>query len=94
MKTKLFIQKKIKNHFILEKLYNSKKFTDDEFLYLFKNNELKMNGIPLRKGGKEKILEKRRILLSNTMFSIVEEEVAKAIKEDFWKDMVEFSLID
>lgn len=75
MKIKEFIELKIKNNSLYEKIYKSGEFTDSEFLYLFPNNQLKMHGLPLKRGGRKKKQLKRRIILSQPMFSIIEEVV-------------------
>ena len=89
-KTNNFLQIEInkpKNR-LLKELYERNNFSNEELLYLFPNNKLKRNGLPMKRGGSKKKKLKVRILRSQPMFNIiediVEETLCKSWKEDFW----------
>lgn len=60
-KIELFLQKELKKpkNRLLKELYERKNFNNEELLYLFSNNKLKRNGLPMKRGGKKK--EKKNI---------------------------------
>lgn len=89
-KIDLFLQREIKKpkNRLLKELYERNNFSNEELLYLFPNNKLKRNGLPMKRGGSKKKKLKVRILRSQPMFNIiediVEETLCKSWKEDHW----------
>lgn len=59
-KIELFLQKEIKKpkNRLLKELYERNNFCNEKLLYLFSNNKLKRNGLPMKKGCKRKKLER------------------------------------
>ena len=91
-KIELFLQKEIKKpkNRLLKELYERNNFSNKELLYLFPNNKLKRNGLPMKRGGSKKKKKIRKILRSQPFFNIIEdvieETLCKSWKEDPWFD--------
>ena len=96
-KIELFLQKEIKKpkNCLLKELYERNNFSNEELLYLFPNNKLKRNGLPMKRGSSKKRKQKVKILRSQPFFNIIEdvieETLCKSWKEDPWfNKFVEF----
>ena len=90
-KVELFLQKeinKLKNR-LLKELYERNNFSNEEILYLFPNNKLKHNGLPMKKGGRKK-KEKLKIIRSQHLFNIIEDIIEETICKD-WKENAWFN---
>jgi len=77
-KIDLFLQKEIQKQpktSLLRELYDRKNFKNEELLYLFPNNKLKRNGLPMKKGGSKKKKKIRRMLRDQRLFNIFEDIV-------------------
>lgn len=89
-KIELFLQNEIKKpkNRLLKELYERKNFNNEELLYLFSNNKLKRNGLPMKRGGSKKRKCKLKIIHSQPMFNIIEdiieETLCKSWKENSW----------
>ena len=68
-------QKKKLKYSLLGELYERNNFSNEELLYLFPNNKLKCNGLPMKRGGKKKKKNKLKILRSQQLFNIIEDIV-------------------
>lgn len=81
IKIELFIQKEIKKpkNRLLKELYERNNFSNEELLYLFPNNKLKRNGLPMKRGGKKKKKMKIKILRSQSLFNILEDVIEETI---------------
>lgn len=79
-KIELFLQKEIKNpkNRLLKELYERNNFSNEKLLYLFSNNKLKRNGLPMKKGGLKK-KEIRKIIRSQQLFNIIEDIIEETI---------------
>ena len=77
-KIDLFLQKEIQKqsrYSLLRELYERKCFSNEELLYLFPNNKLKRNGLPLKRGGSKKKKKIIRMLHDKRLFNILEDIV-------------------
>lgn len=95
MDIKNFIKKKTNKNKFYNLLYQTGKFSDYDFLYLFSNNELKMNNLPLKRGNRIKKTKKKRMrmYLSKSMFEIVENLIDQEIEKNshlFFGNFVDF----
>lgn len=96
-KIDLFLQKEIKkpkNH-LLKELYKRNNFNKEELLYLFPNNKLKRNGLPMKRGGSKKKKEKLKIIRSQPLFNIIEDIIEETIcknwnEEPWFNKFVDF----
>ena len=85
-KVDLFLQKEIQKqskHSLLRELYERKCFSNEELLYLFPNNKLKRNGLPLKRGGSKKKKKIRRMLHDKRFFNIIEDIVDDILASKF-----------
>lgn len=82
-KIELFLQKEIKKpkNRLLKELYERNNFCNEKLLYLFSNNKLKRNGLPMKRGCKRK-KEIRKILHSQPLFNIIEDIIEETICKD------------
>ena len=96
-KIDLFIQKEIQKqpkHSLLKELYERKCFSNEELLYLFPNNKLKRNGLPLKRGGSKKKKKIIRMLHEQRLFNIIEDVIddiltSKLESNQFFKEFVD-----
>lgn len=87
-KIELFLQKEIKKpkNRLLKELYERNNFCNEELLYLFPNNKLKHNGLPIKRGGSKKRKKKVKILRSQPFFNIIEDVIEETLRKEWTKD--------
>lgn len=96
-KIDLFLQKEIQKpkNTLLKELYERKNFSNEELLYLFPNNKLKRNGLPLKKGGSKKKKKIRKMLRNQHLFNIIEDTIDNILghqsQNEFFNKFVDFN---
>ena len=88
----------IKRHYsqnkFLKDLYDSNSYTDDELLYIFKNNTLKKLGFPMKRGGRKyKGKQYCKIFVNTTSFNILDNiinDMLTSKMEERFEDFVAF----
>lgn len=100
-KVELFLQKEIQKpkNWLIKEFYERKNFSNEELLYLFPNNKLKRNGLPMKKGGSKKKREKRKIIRSQHLFNVIEDVIDEIIcskwqDNSFFGEFVEFKNVN
>lgn len=85
-KIELFLQNEIKKpkNWLVKEFYERNNFSNEELLYLFPNNKLKRNGLPMKRGGSKK-KEKLKIIRSQQLFNIIEDTIEETLRKE-WKE--------